>query len=425
MLAAAARHAIRTSALPYERPTVPKLTGRRAAFLAALLLAAAFPRLAAATETKTRVAILGVDHAAQLVAEKDQPGTLAAWLDMAKPNAVCIERPPEQASRQDYYEFTYEVQGIILPWAAARGTDLCPIDWTPPMDDQLLGFGLDLDTPPEIRKAQGFQGFLTFADPKALAWYFFAAEDSATLAQLRKGASEPARADRDLPRRLYLYRTYMQAQRIRAAAKARPGKTVVVVVGYFHKPDIEAILQHDAAIELVAPTSLGRPDEADVRAATTAGHRGAILAFNLLGMQAGTGNVNWDWVGRVLADFAGAAPTPEAKLFETRHALLTGRIAAGEAVRRYKAIAADPAAATPLTWNGVKDDARIDSFFDPFGNLEVRQRARVELARSLFALGNANQAEAELARLAADLSPRKALQLQGYTPLLKPATQAP
>lgn len=403
---------------------MPTSIRRRALALAALLLAAALPRLAAAAVAKTRVAILGVDHAAQLVAEHDQPGMLAAWLDMAKPDAVCIERPPEQASRGDYYEFTYEVQGIILPWAAARGTDLCPIDWTPPMDDQLLGFGLDLDTPPEIRKPQGFQGFLTFPDAKTLAWDFFAAEDPATLAPLKKWAGEPApRADRDLPRRLYLYRTYMQAQRIRAAAKARPGKTVVVVVGYFHKPDIEAILQHDAAIELIAPPSLGRPDEAAVGAATTAEHRGAILAFNLLGMQAGTGNVNWDWVGRVLADFAGAAPTPEARLFETRHALLTGKIAPAEAARRYEAIAADPAAATPLTWNGVKDGARIDSFFDPFGNLDVRQRARLELARCLFALGKAKQAEAELANLAAELPPRKALQLHGYTPLLKPAVR--
>jgi hypothetical protein len=409
---------------PIERPTVPTSIRRRALALAALLLAAALPRFAAAAEAKTRVAILGVDHAAQLVAEEDQPGTLAAWLDMVKPDAVCIERPPEQASRGDYYEFTYEVQGIILPWAAARGTELCPIDWTPPMDDQLLAFGLDLDTPPEIRKAQGFQGFLTFPDPKILDWGFFAAEDPATLAPLRKWAGEPApRADRDLPRRLYLYRTYMQAQRIRAAAKARPGQTLVVIVGYFHKLDIEAILQHDAAIALVAPASFGRPDEPAVRAATTQAHRAAILAFNLLGMQAGTGNVNWDWVGRVLADFAGAEPAPEAKLFETRHALLTGKIAPAEAARRYEAIAADPAAAAPLTWNGVKDSARIDSFFDPFGNLDIRQRARVELARSLFALGKAKQAEAKLANLAAELPPRKALQLHGYTPLLKPAAE--
>lgn len=395
---------------------------RRAFACLALLIAAALPHLAQADDGKTRLAILGVDHTAQLVAEKDQPGILAAWLDMVKPAAVCIERPPEQASRQDFYEFTYEVQGIILPWAAKRNAALCPIDWTPPMDDQLLGFGIDLDTPLEVRKAQGFQGFLTFPDRKILDWDFFAAEDPATLAPLQKRAAEPApRADRDLPRRLYLYRTFMQAQRIRAAAHRYKGETMIVVVGYFHKPDIEAILKNDPGIEIISPASLGRPTPEAVRAATTSEHLGAILAFNLLGMQAATGVVNWEWVGRVLADFAGAAPSAEAKLFETRLAMLAGKIASAEAARRYAAIVNDKEAGKPFSWDGVKDRARIDSFFDPFGNLDVRQRAQVELARILFAQGKDARAEQYLDQLASQLSPRKALQLRGYTALLKPA----
>lgn len=389
------------------------------------LLVAVIPSLVQAQEVRTRVAILGVEHAAQLVAEKDQPGMLAAWLDLVKPAAVCIERPPEQASRQDYYEFTYEIQGIILPWAAKNATELCPIDWMPPAHDQLLGFGLDLDTPLEVRKAQGFQGFLTFPDRKILDWDFFSADDPATLAPLQKWATEPApRADRDLPRRLYLYRTFMQAQRVRAIARKRRGETVLVVVGYFHKPDIEAILKHDSAIELVPAASLGRPGDAAVRAATTADHRGAILAFNLLGMQATTGVVNWGWVERILADFAGEAPSPEAQLFQTRYGILTGKISLAEAARSYTTIAEDAASAKPFGWTGVKDKSRIDSFFDPFGNLDVRQRARVELARTLFAEGKNARAQQVLDTLAATLSPRKALQLRGYTPLLEPVATA-
>lgn len=395
---------------------------RRALACFLFLLVSALSPASAADADKTRVVILGVEHTAQLVAEKDQPGILAAWLDRVDPVAVCIERPPEQASRQDYYEFTYEVQGIVLPWAAKQGTEICPIDWIPPMDDQLLGFGLDLDTPLEVRKAQGFQGFLTFPDRKILDWDFFAGDDPATLAPLRKWAAEPApRADRDLPRRLYLYRTFMQAQRIRAIAHKRAGETVVVVVGYFHKPDIEAILKHDPAIELVPASSLGRPDEAAVRAATTAEHRGAILAFNLLGMQASAGVVNWEWVARVLGAFRAEKASAEVRLFETRLALLTGKISLAEAERRYAAIADDAANAVPFTWTGVKDRARIDSFFDPFGNLDVRQRAAVERARTLFAQGKTVRAQQGLDALAATLTPRKALQLRGYTPLIEPA----
>ena len=397
----------------------------RRAFPWFALMFAVIPSLAQAQEARTRVTILGVEHAAQLVAEKDQPGMLAAWLDLVKPAAVCIERPPEQASRQDYYEFTYEIQGVVLPWAAKNATELCPIDWMPPVDDQLLGFGLDLDTPLEVRKTQGFQGFLTFPDRKILDWDFFSADDPATLAPLQKWANEPApRADRDLPRRLYLYRTFMQAQRVRAIAHKRKGETVLVVVGYFHKPDIEAILKHDSAIELVPAASLGRPGDAAVRAATTADHRGAILAFNLLGMQATTGVVNWGWVERILADFAGEAPSPEARLFQTRYGILTGKISLAEAARSYTTIAEDAASAKPFGWTGVKDKSRIDSFFDPFGNLDVRQRARVELARTLFAQDKDVRAHQVLDTLAATLSPRKALQLHGYTPLLNPVTTA-
>jgi hypothetical protein len=388
-------------------------------------LLAAFPAIAHAQDIKARVTILGVDHTAQLVAERDQPGMLAAWLDIVKPAVVCIERPPEQAARQDYYEFTYEIQGIILPWAKSNTTELCPIDWMPPVEDQLLGFGLDLDTPLEVRKAEGFQGFLTFPNRKILDWDFFSADDPATLAPLQKWAGEAVpRADRDLPRRLYLYRTFMQAQRIRSIAHKRKGETVVVVVGYFHKPDIEAILKHDPAIELVPAASFGRPDDAAVRAATTTEHRGAILAFNLLGMQATKGVVNWGWIERVLADFAAGHPSPEARLFQTRYDVLTGKLSLANAARRYTAIMDDAAAAHPFSWTGAKDRTRIDSFFDPFGNLDVRQRAQVELARTLFAQGKDVRAQQVLDSLAATLSPRKALQLRGYTPLLKPVATA-
>lgn len=391
---------------------------RHMAMLVALLLSAA---TAFAQAPRTKVAILGVDHATQLVSEKDQPAMLAAYLKLVKPAAICIERPPAPAARGDFYEYTYEVQGVILPFAKTHPTALCPIDWMPPIEDQKLGFGLDVETPLEVRKAQGFQGFLTFPDKKVLAWDFFSAEDPKTVEAQQQWAREPApRADRDLPRRLYLYRTFMQAQNIRAAARAHRGETLLVVVGYFHKPDIEAILKHDGDIELVSPASLGRPTPEQVREATTDEQRAAILAFNLLGMQAATGNVDWGWIERVLGDFAAGKNKGEAELFRTRHAVLTGKLSQAEAARRYTVIADDPAAAVSFTWNGVQDRTRIDSFFDPFGNLDVRQRARIERARSLFAQGKDQPAAQELDRVAAALSPRMALQLRGYTAILRP-----
>jgi hypothetical protein len=363
----------------------------------------------------TRVLILGVEHAAQLVSERDQPGVLAAFLEKLAPAAVCIERPPEQAARGDYYEYTYEVQGVILPYAAAHPVALCPIDWMPPVEDAKLGFGVDLDTPLEIRRAQGFQGFLSFPDKAILQRDFFAADLAENVAAVKRWANTPApRADLDLPRRLYLYRTFLQAQRIRAAARAHPGKTLLVVVGDFHKPDLEAILAHDPAIALVQPSSLGRPTAEEVERATTAAQRAAILAFNLLGAQADTGNVDWVWMSRVLDAYAADAPAAETALLRIRLALLSGRIAPAEALRRYARLAKEAPAELAFGWTGVQDRTRVDSFFDPFGNLTVRQRATVELARTCYALGRSRKGDAAIERVKAELSPRKALQLSGY-----------
>ncbi|MXV07027.1 MULTISPECIES: hypothetical protein [unclassified Xanthomonas] len=395
----------------------------RCLFSLALAGATASATGMSATPTPTRVAILGVEHAAQLVSERDQPGVLAAFLEQLAPDAVCIERPPEQAARGDYYEYTYEVQGVILPYAATHAVAVCPIDWMPPVEDARLGFGMDLDTPLELRREQGFQGFLAFPDKAALQRDFFAADAAENLAAVQKWAQTPApRADQDLPRRLYLYRTFLQAQRIRAAALAHPGKTVLVVVGYFHKPDLEAILAHDPAIALVKPSTLGRPTADAVERATTATQRAAILAFNLLGAQADTGNVDWAWMTHVLDTYATEAPAAETALLRTRLALLRGQIAPAEARRRYARLAEETPAALAFGWTGVQDRTRVDSFFDPFGNLTVRQRATLELARTDYALGRNRDGEAAIARLKADLSPRKALQLSGYAARLLPAT---
>ncbi|XQA75515.1 hypothetical protein ACM9XA_08370 [Xanthomonas sacchari] len=402
------------------------MRGWMARYLFSLALAAASATSMAATPAPTRVAILGVEHAAQLVSERDQPGVLAAFLEQLAPDAICIERPPEQAARGDYYEYTYEVQDVILPYAAAHPVALCPIDWMPPVEDARLGFGMDLDTPLELRREQGFQGFLSFPDKTALQRDFFAADVAENVAAVRKWAQTPApRADQDLPRRLYLYRTFLQAQRIRAAALAHPGKTVLVVVGYFHKPDLEAILAHDPAIALVQPSALGRPTADAVERATTATQRAAILAFNLLGTQADTDNVDWAWMGRVLDAYAADAPAAETALFRIRLALLSGQIAPAEARRRYARLVEETPAELAFGWTGVQDRTRVDSFFDPFGNLTVRQRATLELARTDYALGRSRDGDAAIVRLKAELSPRKALQLSGYAARLRPAADKP
>ncbi|WP_031373582.1 hypothetical protein [Lysobacter antibioticus] len=385
-------------------------------WLAVLLLlpSQAFGAQAAqAGATPAAVIVLGVDHAAQLVSERDQPALLDAFLDRAKPDAICIERAPEAFARGDFYEFTYEVQDVAVPFARRHGIELCPIDWEPPAEDQRLGFGLSLDAPPELRPAKGFMGFLAFGQEASMR-DFFHADDPAKLAKVASWAATPAtRAKHDLPRRLYLYRTYLQAQRIAAAARAHPGGTVVVVVGEFHKHDIEAILKDEPGVRLVQPSSLGRPDAKAIAAHDRIEYRTAIASFNLLGQQSVAGPVDYGYVGRAVAALEAAGATPQARLFRVRLDLLQGRIERGEAIARYRAIAADAGDAR-FAWTGVKDVARVDSWFDPFGNLDVRRRALLEAARESWAAGDAAAASELLEACTEGLSLRQREQLRGY-----------
>ena len=328
---------------------------------------------AVAASAPATVVILGVNHSAQLVSEADQPGMLTAFMDEIKPDAVCVERPPELAARGDFYEFTYEVQGIIVPYAAAHPVQLCPIDWMPPVEDEKLAFGIDLDVPPEVRPASDFMAFITFPEAETLAEGLFAADDphytAPTVEHFGHESADPAA---DFPRRLYLYRTFMQAQHIRAAARAHRGGLVLVVVGYDHKPDLEGILGSDSALQLKQPSSFARPSIELAERATSTSQRAAILRFNLLGQQADTGNVNWSWMQRVLLASKHTIADGEWELYHLRLDQLTAALPERSAIERYRALISVLPAELAFTWTGVKDSRRVDSYFDPFGNLSVR-----------------------------------------------------
>jgi len=376
------------------------------------------PAKSSVPEPATQVIVLGVDHAAQLVAREDRPAVLAAFLDRADPDAICIERSPEAFARNDFYEFTYEVQDVVVPFARERNIALCPFDWHPSSEDAQLGFGMDLEAVPEIRPTRGFQQFLTFPEPAQLKRTLFHADVAANVARSTQWSLTPAaRTAQDLPRRLFLYRTFLQAKRIAAAARAHPGGTVVVVVGEFHKRDIDEVLADEPGIVLVQPSRLGAPTDAEVEPFERREYRVAVATFNLLGMQASTANRDDAFLRDTVDALIGSGATPDVQLLAARLDLLQGRISRAEATRRYRQIAATAGDAR-FTWTGVKDSRRLDSWFDPFGNLSVRQRALLELARESTLAGRADEAEQRRVALRRELTARQQRQLDGYWPLL-------
>ena len=130
-----------------------------------------------------------------------------------------------------------------------------------------------------------------------------------------------------------------QSQRIAAAARAHVGGTVLVVVGEFHKYDIEAILASTPGIEVVQPSQIGLPSAEQIAAHHQRDYYLAIARFNLLGAQAATGNVDWDWIGRVLDALTRESDNAEVALLRTRYARLRGTMSRENAIVAYQEIA--------------------------------------------------------------------------------------
>ncbi|WP_129793780.1 hypothetical protein [Sphingosinicella sp. CPCC 101087] len=364
----------------------------------------------------TEIVVLGVDHSAQLINRRQQPAAMRAFFEAVAPSAICIERSPERVARNDHYEFTYEIQDIIIPWARDKGLPLCPFDWVPASEDSALALGIaDLEAPPFVRRDAGFQGFLSFPDPRSRTLGLFFADSAEERARHREFyADYPQTPARDFPRRLFLYRTFMQARRIASAARNYPGRRVLVVVGVMHKDDIESILASYSYIRVVQPSAIAsEPDEAAIARHTRPEDLAAIAVFNLLGTQWRDQNLDRAWLGEVVAELQRQKPGPESELLAARLAELEGTPARAS-LAEYSRIAGT-AGDAPFSWTGVRDRSRLDSFFDPFGNLTVAQRASVEAARVHHALDEQEAAETLRLGLRQALdSDLKRLQLDAY-----------
>jgi len=176
---------------------------------------------------------------------------------------------------------------------------------------------------------------------------------------------------------------------------------ILVVIGYFHKGDIEGVLAGTPGIELVQPSVFGQPTAEEIEAEVLPTDLLAILSFNLLGVQAKDGPVNWEWMERSLRRLEADAVTAETLLLHTRLAVLRSEVNATEAIRLYEQVRAMPAAAIPFTYDGVADRSRVDSYYDPFGNLSVANRALLEIARECRTLGQTDATQQILAELSA------------------------
>ncbi len=350
----------------------------------------------------SKLVILGTHHSPQLVAESYQPAVFRAFFERIRPDAVCIEHPPEDFSRGDYRygEYAYEKHHIALPWGRERGVPVYPVDWIPPSTDQLLIWGVpDIEDPGFVRTQGYVRSFLSFGEDRLNLDFFFAEREEFSHPVAEWYDQPRQQGERDSARRLGLYRTFLQAMRIKAVTRQHPGGTVLVVIGYFHKGDIEGVLGRAPGIEIAQPSTYGQPEPEEIEAHVRREDLLAVLSFNLLGVQSRDGAANWEWVRGALERVETQAETAETLLLRTRLEVLTSELAPKEAILRYERAQEMAAEGERFTFDGVQDRRRIDSYYDPFGNLTIRERTELEEARESHKLGQSEVAARVLRKL--------------------------
>ena len=330
---------------------------------------------------KPNVVILGVGHSTQLINHNHQPAAIRAFISKVKPSAICIERSPEEFSRNDFYEFTYEQQFVVVPYSRENNIPLYPVDWVPSETDSELGFGIkDLNVPRFVRQKEGFLGFTTFTEDNDFEDDLYFTEKEEYIKRITSWySSQPEKTALDLPRRMFLYRTFLQSKRIQKVLENYSSRdTVLVVIGAFHKNDIENNLIGQG-YQIIQPSTFGNINQQEINEQFRKQDGYSILSFNLLGMQSKIRKVNEKLVDYAFAKL-GNDESIELEFFKIRRALVFEKISSKQALNQYQVLLGKIDNEN-WSWTGVKDVSRIDSYFDPFGNLTLKERIRLELAR--------------------------------------------
>jgi len=363
---------------------------------------------------KPKVVILGVGHSTQLINYNHQPAAIRAFINKVKPSAICIERSPEEFSRNDFYEFTYEQQFAVVPYAKENNIPLHPVDWIPSETDSELGFGIkDLSVPRFVRQKEGFLGFTTFTEKSDFEDDLYFAEKEDYVKRIASWySSQPEKTAFDLPRRMFLYRTFLQSRRIQKVLENYSSTdTILVVIGAFHKNDIENNLM-EQGYQIIQPSAFGNTNQQEIDEEFRKQDGYSILSFNLLGMQSQIEKTNEKLVDYALAKF-GNDESIELEFFKIRRAVVFEKIPSKKALNLYQVLLGKIGNEN-WSWNGVKDETRIDSYFDPFGNLTLKDRIRLEIAREYRKLSKHNACQNQIEIINSGLNSYKKSMLNFY-----------
>lgn len=277
-----------------------------------------------------------------------------------------------------------------------------------------LAFGIkNLETPNFTRKRNSFLGFVSFNEKDDFENDLYFAENPKFIKSVSDWyTSHPEKNTNDFPRRLFLYKTFLQAKRIEKVLENYSEQdTILVVIGAYHKNDIEKYL-NDKGFTIIQPSSFGLVTKEEIDDNFTDNDAFAILSYNLLGMQFIENKMNVILIEKTLNHLKNNNSL-EKIFFETKYNLYNKKIISEQAIEKYNSIL-NNLNQEKFTWTGVKDSNRVDSYFDPFGNLSFKERIHLEKAREYKKINNIKEFNKELKNVFEDLNEYKKAMLNEY-----------
>ncbi len=194
---------------------------------------------------QTTITIIGTFHAGHRELNHYSPIKLKELLAQSRPEVLALEIRPHDYLKGDSSKNPWDMNEIVIPFGKENHLPLEPIDWWP--DDMRAGHNKFLD---ELKKTpEGMKTFSEIEDEWAPHRKEFPDYRDVTPEYVH--SNEFAKRDSDFrsritskigegPQNLMWYtRAAMMNQNIQKVLDKFPGKRITIVVGAFHRADIE------------------------------------------------------------------------------------------------------------------------------------------------------------------------------------------
>jgi hypothetical protein len=205
---------------------------------------------------KTQITIIGTFHDGLKNMKFYSPEKLQSFLEKTNPEIIAAEIRPQDYAKGDLSPNPWDMNEIVVPFAGVRHIEIEPIDWWPDnMRAQYRQYYKELTVTEKGRQiynevedewAPHKKTFLSSreATPEYIHSSLFAERDSSFRSKVKKLVGEG-------PQNLFWYtRAEKMNENLAEVIRRHPGQRITVVVGAFHRPDIENFLKTQSNVEI-------------------------------------------------------------------------------------------------------------------------------------------------------------------------------